>query len=283
VRRQAGWRKIGYLRAPMAFSDQRLYRARAFEPVAGIHEIVLVTDQSGPIQKYFSGGWFQVAGVRPVIFSQNHGVFTVWTQGSVASTYALPTGCPTGSIAASGGKATFPNPVGLQLGPKQAVQARFAIRPLALTGPTVDEIDVQVFNPSGIATFGTMNLSPGFLNMVDQVPMPSDVTVEPAAAATMTQQTSPPALHPRDQANLSELFWFEYNAPTIVVINESTSAASAGSVALRIWAFLYDLVPVGDSPALFEPRLMFGRMGRAPKGWQGTTLPTAPYMAAAGF
>src|SRR5437868_6801087 len=123
----------------MAFSDSRLFRARALEPVLAINEIALILDQNGPIRKYGSP-FMQVLGVEPVFGLGNRGLTVIWTQGTITAGYSLPAGAPTGSITA-GSSVQFVNPTILQNGPRQLTQLRFNLAATALTGTVIDDFD----------------------------------------------------------------------------------------------------------------------------------------------
>jgi hypothetical protein len=269
------------------FSDSRLYRARALEPIASINEILLLVDSNGPIRKRGTP-FYQVLGVEPIVGFGPHGVLVIYTQGTVAASYTLPAGAPTGNIGASGGTAVYANPTILQNGPSQLTQLRWTIRPLALTGPKEDEIDVQI-SMGAQGKFGTLNASPGFFNMVDQFEPPMDISDEPAQganiappAATATAYPPPPG-PPHDFHNLSEFFIWENNGPTITITNRSSSALSAGTITMRVKGFRYDLANVNPTvlPG-WSPQCIMGQSMMAPPV-KFTTVPVAPFVGTASF
>jgi hypothetical protein len=262
----------------MSFTDTRLWRARALEPVVALNELVLLVDSNGPVRKRVSP-FYQVVGVQPIFGFNAHGVLVIWTQGTIPAGYTLPAGAPTGTITA-GSSVQFVNPTILQNGPSQLTQLRWAIRPLALTGVQVDDIDVQFFMGS-IGMFGTLNASPGFANMADQYPPASDVSLEPAQAANMTAVTGTPSHHTRDLANLSEFFVWENNAPTIKVINNGAASLTAGTIALRMWGFRYDLAVIGPDGS-WQSALVMGTSVKAPPV-KFVTIPVAPFVGTGSY
>src|SRR5690348_11975851 len=102
------------------FTDQRLFRARALEPVAALGDVVLLLDQQGPVKK---GPFFFVAGIEPVFGLGPHGMVLIYNQAGLASapagygTQVNSTQCipeaATGNIAA-GASAKIANPKILQ-------------------------------------------------------------------------------------------------------------------------------------------------------------------------
>lgn len=268
------------------FTDQRLFRARGLEPVVGLNEVVLLVDSGGPIRKRASP-FYQVSGIQPIFGFNAHGVLVIWTQGTIPAGYTLPAGAPTGSIT-SGSSASFVNPTILQNGPSQLTQLRWAIRPLALTGPKEHDIDLQ-FSAGAQAMFGTINASPGFANMIDQFEQPMDIADEPAQGANMapgvataTAYPGPPS-HPADLLGFREFFIWENNAPTIKIINNGASTLSAGTIALRIWGFRYDLAVLTPGvPSAWPSTLVMGNSIPAPPA-KFTTIPVAPFVGTASF
>jgi hypothetical protein len=266
----------------MPFTDQRLYRARGLEPVAGYNEIVMLADQAGPIQKYKSP-FFQVGGIEPIQGLGPHGAIVIYSQAAAAPAgYEFPTGAASGTIVAAGSTQAI-NMARFQQGPKQLLQARFSIEFLALTGAVVHDIDVQLYQPSAVGRFGTLNQSPGFLNAADQFQAPADQIVDPAQGALRALPAAFPALHPADVANLREFFVWEINGPTWKIINNGAASLTAGTVLIRLWGFRYDLIPLTpDYPQPWAQTLVFGTVRKTPVDPRGaplpfTTIPLAPF------
>lgn len=252
----------------MSFTDQRLFRARALEPVAGLGDVVLLLDQQGPVKR---GPFFYVAGIEPVFGLGPHGMLLIYNQGGLASapagygtavgnTQCIPEAA-TGNIAA-GASAKISNPKALQGARGQLFQARFSLKPLALTGPKEHDIEVQVSLPAAAAKFGLLS-GGGFYNMAEQLQDPADVIDSPAQGANQTLPAAFPAIHPRDASNLNEMFIWEINGPTFVIYNNGSTALSAGAIGLRMWGFRYDLAPMAND-GTWVKRWVYGQMGSAP-------------------
>jgi hypothetical protein len=266
------------------FTDQRLYRARAFEPAFGINEIVCVLDQAGPLKRNPSP-FFQVAGVEPVKLSPagagggSHGVVLLYTQAAaVPAGYALAAGGYTNQNLAAGGTLKLVNSTTFQQGPKQLLQLRFNLMFLAIAGAKESDIDLQVYSPGSLPRFGTWNASPGLLNSIDQPQSPGDVTDYPAQGANATIPAAFSAVHPRDDANMREIWIWEINGPTWVIINNGGAAITGGSVGLDCWAYRYDLIAL--NPATWGPSkqiLLYGNPYTVPADFRGLFAPTAPY------
>lgn len=266
------------------YSDQRLYRARALEPVAGFGDVVFLLDQAGPLKKYASP-YFSVASVRPFKGPTPHGVLILYAQsGAAPAGYGTDVGNTTliaeaasGTLNAGLSAAPVTNPKILQAGTLQLVQARFMVKPLALTGPKEHDIELQVKPFGQIGGFGLYNAAPGFFNMADQFQDPADAVDAPAQGANESLPAAFPAVHPADQSNLSEMFWFENNGPTWIVRNNGTSNLTAGAIGIRIWGFVYDLVEL-DLGYLKVKRWVYGAVRDAPDIDRPIpTIPTAVY------
>jgi hypothetical protein len=271
------------------FTDTRLYRARAFEPALGYDDVAFLLDQNGPITGKYKTPFFGIRSVKKVRGPGAHGLLLIWNQGASPVTGygtpsgTLPPGCPTGSIAA-GAVATFPQPTSLNLLQQQLLQFRYAVRPLALTGPKEHDLDVQVLWGQ-MADYGLPNASPGNVNMADQSQDAADAIDSPAQGANQALPAVFPAVHTRDQENLSESWIFEQNTPTFKVLNNGSGSATGGAVGLRIWGFLYDLAPIADDgQTTWGTRWIAGAFRRAPlSAPDGTpigrivTVPTAPF------
>ena len=267
------------------YTDQRLMRARAFEPIAAIGDVLYLLDQSGPIKKYASPEpYFLVMGIEPVPAIAPHGLLILWSQSAAGvAGYGLAPGnqnlipeAQTGSIVA-GASTTISNPRYLQGGPLQLIQYRFSVKPLALTGPKEHDMELQVFSPGKLGKFGLANAAPGFINMADQFQDPVDGIDSPAQGANQTLPAAFPAVAARDQQNLGEFFVWEVNGPSFTIWNNGSATLSAGLIGLRLWAFRYDLVPV--DPALFAvKRWVYGNYRAAPNTDRPIIIvPTAPY------
>lgn len=265
----------------MAFTDSRLYRARALEPVLAINEIALILDQNGPIRKYGSP-FMQVLGVEPVFGLGNRGFTALWTQGTITAGYSLPAGAPTGTIT-SGGSVQFVNPTLFQNGPRQLTQLRFNMSSTALTGVVIADIDLQIFLPGAIGRFGVLNASPGTTSSIDENSSPADAAVEPAQGAAMTQQTSPAAGAKADFSNLREIFIFENNAPTFKLINQGSASLTAGTIGIRVAGFRYDLAPIDGTMIPFSKQLVMGQIMSAPANVKFFAIPTGPFVATGSY
>lgn len=257
-------------------TDQRLYRATAFEPVLGYDDVAMLIDQGGPVTKY-NTPFYAVQGVRPAFGFGPHGLFLIWSQAAPPAGYTpAPAGMPTGNIAAAGGQAQFAAPAGLQLGNYQLIQVRFAMEVLALTGAvSLHDLDLQ----QSFGTAADFGIAPiqGRLNMQDQFQSPGDSIVDPAQNAVKALPAAYPAAHPRDIANLTETFWFENNPPTYTLINNGGAIITGGTVGLRFWGFRYSLLPLVDpGDGSWQPRWLAGAYRKAPAGVRIVTIPTVP-------
>jgi hypothetical protein len=251
-------------------SQQPLYRARRLEPVAGYEDALMIQDQNGPLAK---GPFYGITGIEPVTGLGPHGVFFIWSQGAAPAGYApLPTGVPAGNIGI-GAAASFVNPVALQLGPLQLLQMRWHIEPVALVGGVADDVDIAVLQ-GAIPRFGVPGQAPGAFNMAEQFQDPGDGVSGPAQGANEALPAAFPAVHPRDQANLNELFIFENNGPTFKVINNAVAALSGGAIGLRIWGFRYVLSLLVDDGS-WTNRFLAGAWRRAPQVPRIVTVPIA--------
>jgi hypothetical protein len=233
------------------YTDQRLFRARALEPIAALGDVLYMLDQKGPLVKGASA-FYGVAGIEPVFGIGPHGLLVIYNQAGLAAapagygtqpgnTTVIPE-AGTGNIAASG-SVRCANPKVLQQGPGQLFQCRFSLKPLALTGIKEHDVELQVAMPAAMGKFGILS-GGGYLNMADQFQDPSDVIDSPAQNANQTLPAAFPAVHARDQGNLTEMFIWEINGPTFTLFNNGAATLTAGTIALRIWGFRYDLVPL---------------------------------------
>jgi hypothetical protein len=248
----------------VAFSDQRLFRARALEPVAGLGDVVCLLDQQGPVKK---GPFFLVAGVEPVFGLTPHGVLLLWNQAGVAAApagYGTQVGntqtIPEAASAniAAGASVKISNPKILQGAKGQLFQCRFALRTLALTGIKEHDLEMQVSLPAAAGKFSLLG-GGGFYNMADQFQDPADVIDSPAQNANETLPAAFPAVHARDQNNLAEMFIWEINGPTFVIYNNGSAAVTAGAIGIRCWGFRYDLAPLADDGSWVR-RWVYGPM-----------------------
>lgn len=254
-------------------TDQRLFRARALEPVAALGDVLYLLDQSGPLSSQrFSTPYFAVAGIEPVRGLAPHNLLLLWSQAGTApagygtgigNTNLIPEAA-SGNIAQSA-SVKIANPKILQQGPRQLFHMRFTVKTLALTGIKEHDLEVQVFNPSASARFGLANASPGFINMSDQMQDPADAIDSPAQNANQTLPAAYAAVHPRDQENLTEMFIWEINGPTFQIWNNGSASLTAGAIGIRIWGFRYDLQPLNyNQDEGWVNRWVYGRLRAAP-------------------
>jgi hypothetical protein len=252
------------------YTDQRLFRARALEPIAALGDVLFLLDQKGPLVKAASA-FYGVAGIEPVFGIGPHSMLLIYNQAGLAAapagygtqvgnTVVIPEG-GTGNIVSSG-SVKIPNPKILQQGPGQLLQCRFSLKPLALTGIKEHDLEVQVAMPAAMGKFGILG-GGGFLNMADQFQDPSDVIDSPAQNANQTLPAAFPAVHARDQGNLTEMFIWEINGPTFTIYNNGSATLTAGSIGLRIWGFRYDLVPLNPNSG-WKPRWVYNGIQSAP-------------------
>lgn len=275
-------------------TDQPLFRARGFEPLAGLGDVVFLLDATGPISKYTTP-FFVVAGIMPVFGVSTHGLLLLYNFASatVAPTgYGLQPGGTTmipeakgGAGIAAGGSVSIANPQILQGQPMQLLQWRFSLRTLALTGPKEHDIELQVTSPGKTPLFGVAQASPGFVNMLDAIQDPADAIDSPASGANQTLPAAYPVIHPRDDANTREFFVFEDNGPTFQIWNNGV-AITAGAIGVRLWGFRYDLVEMDPRYLLKENggqmRWIYGQMRAAPPTESRIrVIPTVPYTGTA--
>jgi len=251
------------------YTDQRLFRARALEPVAGLGDVVFLLDQSGPVNK---GPFFLVKGIEPVFGLTPHGVLLLWNQAGLAAapagygTQPNNTQCiaeaATGNIAA-GASVKCSNPKILQGAKGQLLQCRWSLKALALTGAdTVQDLEMQVSLPAAAGKFGLLG-GGGYYNMADQLQDAADAVVAPAQNANEALPAAFPNIHPRDSSNLNEMFIWEINGPTFTIFNNGGATITGGSIGIRLWGFRYDLAPLGND-GTWVKRWVYGQMASAP-------------------
>jgi hypothetical protein len=275
-------------------TDQPLYRARGFEPLTGLGDVVFLLDATGPISKYTTP-FFVVAGIMPVSGISTHGLLILYNQASAA---VSPTGYGTqpggtgmipeakgGANIAAGGSVSISNPQILQGQPMQLLQWRFSLRTLALTGPKEHDIEMQVTSPGKTPLFGIAQASPGFVNMLDAFQDPADAIDSPAQTANQALPAAFPAMHPRDEGNMREFFVFEDNGPTFQIWNNGV-AITGGAIGIRLWGFRYDLVELDPRYLLKENggsmRWLYGQLRAAPPTENRIrVVATVPYTATA--
>lgn len=273
----------------MGYTDQRLYRARALEPIVALGDVLYLLDQSGPISKYDSP-YFAVVGIEPVRGLTPHNLLILWSQAGTLAGYGTAIGSTTlipevasGNIN-NGNFVEVNNPKILQQGVKQLFHTRFALKSLALTGPKEQDIELQVYMPGAAGKFGILAASPGFVNMVDQFQDQSDVIDAPAQGANQTLPAAFPLIAPRDDANLSEMFIWEINGPKFRIWNNGSAAATAGAIGVRMWGFRYDLAPLTPNKATWVDQWVYGRVRKAPPCPNRiVVVPTAPFGATSSY
>lgn len=274
-------------------TDQPQFRSQAFEPLAGLGDVVMLLDGGGPVSKYTTP-FFVIAGIMPVSGLTPHGLLLLWNQASASVSpagYGLVPGGTTmipeakgGANLAAGGQVSISNPQILQGGPMQLVQWRFGLRTLALTGPKEHDIEMQVTSPGKAPLFGVAQASPGYVNMLDAFQDPADAIDSPAQTANQTLPAAFPSLHPRDEANMREFYVWEDNGPTFTIWNNGV-AVTAGAIGIRLWGFRYDLVELDPrylADGVGVNRWLYGQVRRTPPTDRPIrVIPTAPYSAAA--
>ena len=251
------------------YTDQRLFRSQAFEPVAALGDVVFLLDQTGPMQKYGTP-FFWVKGLGAHFGATPHELLLLWSQSATApagygtapgNTNLIPE-AQTGNIA-SGGSVSISNPKILQGAPLQLLQMRWGLKTLALTGIKEHDLELQVFMPGKTAMFGILNAAPGYYNMVEQFQDAADAVDSPAQNANQTLPAAFPALSPRDNANLTEMFLWEQSGPTFQIWNNGSASLTAGAIGLRVYGYRYDLLPV-DARFFTDRRLVYGDMWKCP-------------------
>jgi hypothetical protein len=265
------------------FTDTRLYRARALEPVAALGDIVFLLDAAGPIKKYKSP-FFAVAGIHSFKAPTPHGLLLLYAQANAApagygtavgNTNLIPEAA-SGNIAQSG-SVKITNPKILQGGTLQLTQMRFNFKSLAITGVKEHDLELTVQPFGALGGFGLYNATPGYFNIADQFQDPADGIDSPAQGANETLPAAYPLMHPADQANLSEFFWFENNGPTFTIWNNGGAALTAGQIGIKPYGFVYDLTEL-DPGYLTEDRWVYGAIRKAPSIHREIiAIPTSPY------
>ena len=110
-----------------------------------------------------------------------------------------------------------------------------------------------------------------------------DAIDSPAQNANQSLPAVFPSVHPRDQANLSEMYIFEINGPTFKLWNNGSASVTAGVVALRVWGFRYDLVPL-TYDGTWQKRWVYGKMQPAPVADRAiVVVQTATYTASGSY
>jgi hypothetical protein len=270
------------------FTDQRLWRARAFEPILGYEDVAFLLDQSGPVTGKYSTPFFGIRGIRKIRGLGAHGVLLIWSQSSTPPAgyghnepaAGLPPNCPTGNINA-GAQATYANVQPLQLQQQQLLQFRFSVRPLALTGPKEHDIDVQVIW-GALTEFALVNAPSGVINMADQTQDPADAIDSPAQGANQTLPAAFPAVKAQDQETLTEGWIFEQNSPNFRITNNGSTNLTGGAIGIRLWGYLYDVMPLDGSEGQtqYAPKFIAGAWRRCPvipSPGRVVAIPTAPF------
>lgn len=259
------------------YTDQPLYRANAFEPVAGYGDAIFLIDAGGAVTKYRDQGYSSFYGVQAVrpFFAGVHGLFAIWAHAAMAAGYgAAPAGMPIGALAA-GGSQVYPAPAPLNLSSYGLVQVRFTMEPVGLAGPSVHDIDLGV-SFGTIADYSLPQLI-GKYNMVDQVQSSADAIQGAAQAGVKALPAAFPQTNPWDEAQLTEIFWFENNPPTFTLFNNGL-VTTAGMVGLRLKGYRYMLVPltpVTSGPGAWVAQFIAGAWRSAPPV-RVVAVPTVP-------
>lgn len=272
------------------YTDQPLYRARGFEPLAGLGDVVFLLDSTGPMSKYTTP-FFVVAGIEPAFGIVPHGLLILWNQGGSApagygtapgNTSLIPE-AKTGNLN-NGASVLITNPQILQGAPMQLVQWRFMLSMLALTGVKEHDIELQVFSPGKQSRFGIAQAAPGYVNMADAFQDPGNAIDDPAQGANKALPAAFPVMHPKDDANFREFFVWEDNGPTFQVWNNGSAAATAGSIGLRMWGVRYDLVELDPrylADSIGVDRWLYGQVRRCPPTDRPIrVVQTSPFQAA---
>lgn len=273
-------------------TDQPLYRARGFEPIAALGDVVFLLDSTGPISKYTTP-FFVVAGIQPAHGLTPHGLLLLWNQAGAAAPagYGLGAGQTTtipeiksGNIAA-GGSVVIGNPQILQGQPLEFLQWRFSVRSLALTGAKEHDVEVQVTSPGKTPLFGIAQASPGFVNELDAFQDPADAIDAPAQGANQSLPAAFPNIHPKDDGNHREFYVWEDNGPSFTIWNNGSAALTAGAIGVRLWGWKYTMVEL-DPRYLAQnvgvDRWLYGQVRRCPPTDRPIrVLPTVPYTATA--
>jgi hypothetical protein len=110
--------------------------------------------------------------------------------------------------------------------------------------------------------------------MVDQIQSSADTISGPAQAGNKALPPAFPQINPWDEANLTEMFWFENNPPSFTLFNNG-GVSTAGAIGLRLKGFRYMLVPL--APAVnWVPQFIAGAWRNAPPGVRIISVPTVP-------
>jgi len=259
------------------FTDQPLYRAGALEPIAGYTDAIFLVDAGGPVTKYRDQGYsafFGVQAVRPFLGLGAHGVFMIWAHSAMPAGYGnAPAGMPIAALAA-GGQQVYAAPVPLNLGSYGFVQARYTLETFAMgAGPVPDDLDLLI-SYGQIADYSIPQIQ-GRYNMVDQFQSPADSIAGPAQAANKALPAAYPQANPWDEANLTELFWFENNPPTFTLQNNGAVSVAGSAVGLRFKGFRYMLIPLTPDTS-WRPQFIAGAWRNAPPGVRIVAVPTVP-------
>lgn len=268
------------------FTDQRLFRARGFEPVAAIGDVVYLLDQAGPMSR---GPFHFVKAIEPILGPAPHDYLILYNQGGLNA-------APAGYGLKPGSVTTIPevltgnlvhntsgqvnNPAILQQGKSQMLQMRFNLAMTALTGPKEHDIELQMFLPAAVARFSLPGAGvAGYINKASQMQQGADAIDEPAVGANMTLPAAFPANDPFDVANMREIFIFEDKGPLFVIWNNHNATdLTAGTIGIQLRGFRYDLeLMVEDSD--WVPRWVYGRIQNAPPSdARIPVIPTAAFL-----
>lgn len=291
----------------MSYTDQRLYRSQALEPIAAIGDVLYLLDQSGPLQstQKYPSPYFAVAGIEPIEGLAPHNILLLYTSGAAAPAgYGLGPGntqligeAVSNQAIAAGASVQVANPKILQGLSKQLAQVRLTPKVIGsptLTGVKEHDIEMQIFLPGKVGRMGLANAIPGFINMATSGQDPADAIDTPAQGANQTLPATFPAFNPRDNANMHEFYIWEINGPTFQIWNNGSGSLSAGSIGVRVEGFRYDLLPLSfvppgtkdgnGMPIGWVPKWVYGMVRPAPPTDRAiVVVPTSAYQAQSGY
>jgi hypothetical protein len=284
------------------FTDQRLYRAQALEPIAGIGDVLYLLDQSGPIQstQKYPTPYFAIAGIEPVEGVAPHNLLVLYTSGAAApagygtgpgNIQLIPEAVSNQQIAA-GAQIQIANPKLLQGLARQLAHIRFIpklVNSPALAGVLAHDLEMQIFLPGKVGRMGLANAIPGYINMATDFQDPGDIIPTPAQGANLSLPAAFPNMPPRDAANLHEFFLWEINGPTFQISNNGVGALTGGTIGVRVEGFRYDLLPLSyvtgaSDGSNWVMRWVYGKMRPCPPCEKPPiVVPTSAFQAQSGY